>query len=48
MDTIADEFNITTISFLDFLKSLTNDSDLGFYKRIFNKIIPGIYIFFIL
>ena len=39
MDNIVGEFNTTTLSFLDFLKALTNDSDLGFYKRVSQKII---------
>jgi len=39
MDNIINEFNSTTLTFIDFLKSLTNDSDLGFYRRVSDKII---------
>jgi hypothetical protein len=39
MDNIVDEFNTTTLSFIDFLKALTNDTDLGFYRRVSKKII---------
>lgn len=36
-----DEFNNTTIMFLDYIYSLTNDHNINFYKKSFNKIIQS-------